>query len=97
MKVFSTFDVTCISGTRLFSTQSNNNKKKLWSKATKRIQLLIISNVITAKFSSYGMTRHEQFWDLRVPTDGGDTELPDAYGRNIKIAISIYLLWGPRK
>jgi hypothetical protein len=20
----------------------------------------------------------EQFWDLRVPTDGGDTEFPDA-------------------
>jgi hypothetical protein len=34
------------------------DKKKLWSKATKSIQLLIISNVITAKFSSYGMTRH---------------------------------------
>jgi hypothetical protein len=39
----------------------------------------------------------EQFWDLRVPTDGGDTELPDAYRRNIKIAISIYLLWCPEK
>lgn len=33
-------------------------KKKNWSKATKSIQLLIISNVITAKFSSYGATRH---------------------------------------
>ena len=39
----------------------------------------------------------EQFWDLRVPTDGGDTELPDAYRRNIKIPISIYILWCPRK
>jgi hypothetical protein len=33
----------------------------------------------------------EQFWDLRVPTDGGDTELPDAYRRSIQIPISICL------
>ena len=38
----------------------------------------------------------KNFIDLRVPTDGGDTKLPDAYRRNIKIAISIYLLWCPR-
>jgi hypothetical protein len=31
----------------------------------------------------------EQLWDLRVPTDGGDTELPDAYRRNIKIWESV--------
>jgi hypothetical protein len=39
----------------------------------------------------------EQFWDLRVPTGGGDTELHDAYRRNIQIPISIYVLWCPRK
>ena len=56
--MFSTFNVTCISWPLFFFNTVQELKKKLWSKATKSIQLLIISNVITAKFSSYGTTRH---------------------------------------
>jgi hypothetical protein len=58
VKVFSTFDVTCLSWTPLFSTQSNN-KKKLWSKATKSIQLLIIS-----KFNRYFLQNWSNSYEL---------------------------------
>ena len=85
MKVFSTFDVTCISWPPppLFQHSPIIEKKTLEESHQKYTapDNLKCNNckVLKLRRDTAQQLRicDEQFWDLRVPTDGGDTEFPD--------------------